>query len=114
MLPVAGVGEKGSIAMSRHMTRAGVALVALASFGAGGGLVVATAAPAGAAQTAASTGQPGQTIDEVVANTEALASNLEAEAGPYVQLAEDLACFPLELVLDSGPPYPPPGTCSIE
>lgn len=63
--------------------------------------------------TATSNGQPGQTIDEAVANTEALVSNLEAEAGSYVQEAVVLACFPLELVLDVGPPYPPPGTCDI-
>jgi hypothetical protein len=99
--------------MRKHMTRAGVAVTALASLGLGGGLLVSGAAPAGAALTATSSGQPGQTIDEAVANTQALLSNLEAQASSYVLLVEDLACLPLEILLDSGPALPPPGSCDI-
>lgn len=112
-LPVGGVVEKGSTAVRRHMARAGVAVATVASLGVGGGLLVAQAAPAGAVTSASSNGQPGQTVDEAVANTEALVSTVEAEASSYASTAIALACFPLEILLDSGPPYPPPGSCDI-
>jgi hypothetical protein len=94
------------------MARATVAVATVASLGFGG-LAVATvaAAPAGAATSSSSS--TGQTVDQLVAEVEGTVANLQAELGPDVSLVESLACFPLELVFDAGPPYPPPGDCYI-
>jgi hypothetical protein len=99
--------------MARRMARAGVAVATVASLGFGG-LAVATvaAAPAGAATSSSSSA--GQTVDQLVAEVDGTVANLDAQLGPDVSLAESLACFPLELLLDGGPPLPPPGTCSID
>lgn len=99
--------------MARRMARAGVAVATLASLGFGGlAFATAAAAPAGAA-TSSSTSLT-QTVDELVANVDGAVANLNAELGPDVSEVEVLACFPLELVFDAGPPYPPPGDCYIE
>jgi hypothetical protein len=94
--------------MRMQMARAGVAVAAVASLGMGGGLVIAGGSPAGAATTSATGGgQPGQTIDEIVANTGALYSS---EVVPLLDLATSAAC--LVVAIASGnvlPPYPPPG-----
>lgn len=93
--------------MRRQMARAGVAVAAVASLGMGGGLVIAGGSPAGATTSATGGGQPGQTIDEIVANTEGL---YNSEVVPLLDLATSAAC--LVLAIASGnvlPPYPPPG-----
>ncbi len=100
--------------MDGRMARAGVAVAAVASLGLGYGLVAVGPSAGAATAAASSAGQPGQTIDELVANTEAALNNAEAEVSPDVMAVESVACFALEVALGEGPPYPPPGSCEID
>lgn len=79
--------------MQKQMARAGVAIAAVASLGMGGGVVLAGAAPAGAATTPAS--QPIQTIVEIFSNTEALLNDVGLQTvGTVVTAVETVVtCF---------------------